>query len=45
MPLPWHHVYKSNIYSFILLYNSSIVDIEHSPNHIALGSPQTHKVI
>ena len=27
-----------------LLYNSSITDIEHSPNYIAFGSPQTHKV-
>ena len=26
------------------LYNSSISDIEHSPNYIALGLPQTHKV-
>ena len=23
----------------------SILDIEHSPYYIALGSPQTHKVI
>ena len=29
----------------LLLYNSSILDIEHSPYYIALGSPQTHKVI
>ena len=29
---------------FLLLYNSSISDIEHSPNYIALSSPQTHKV-
>ena len=29
----------------LLLYNSSILDIEHSPYFIALGSPQTHKVI
>ena len=27
------------------IYNSSILDIEHSPYHIALGSTQTHKVI
>ena len=31
-----------NIYS---LYNSSILDIEHSPYYIALGSPQTNKGI
>ena len=29
----------------LLLYNSSILDIEHSPYHIALASTQTHKVI
>ena len=29
----------------LLLYNSSILDIKHSPYYIALGSPQTHKVI
>ena len=28
-----------------LLYNSSILDIEHSPYYIALGSTQIHKVI
>ena len=28
----------------LLLYNSSIVDIEHSPNYIALGSPQSELV-
>ena len=27
-----------------LLYDSSISDIEHSPNYISLGSPQTTKV-
>ena len=27
-----------------LLYNNSIPDIEHSPNYIALRSPQTHKM-
>ena len=27
------------------LYNSSILDIEHSPYCITIGSPQTHKVI
>ena len=29
----------------LLLYYSSILDIEHSPYYIALGSTQTHKVI
>ena len=29
----------------LLLYNSSILDIEHSPYYIALGSTQTHKVV
>ena len=29
----------------LLLYNGSILDIEHSPYYIALGSPQTHKMI
>ena len=28
-----------------LLYNSSILDIEHSPYHIALVKPITHKEI
>ena len=33
------------IYIYLLsLYNSSITDIEHSPNYIAFGLPQTHKV-
>ena len=30
---------------YLLFYNSSILDIEHSPYYIALGSTQTHKVI
>ena len=36
-----------NIYLFIItiLYNSSILDIEHSPYYIALGSTLTQKVI
>ena len=38
-----HHV-VNKIY-LLLLYNSSILDIEHSPYYIALGSPQTYKVI
>ena len=29
----------------LLLYNSSILDIEHSPYYIALGLLQTHEVI
>ena len=38
--------YINLIYIYLLsLYNSSILDIEHSPYHIALGSPQTHKAI
>ena len=30
---------------YIYIYNSSILDIEHSPYFIALGSTHTHKVI
>ena len=30
-------------YLLLLLYNKSIHDIEHSPNHIALDSPETKK--
>ena len=34
------------IYIYLsLLYNSSILDIEHSPYYIALGSAHTHKMI
>ena len=29
---------------YLLLYNSSITDIEHSPNYTAFGLPQTHQV-
>ena len=29
----------------LLLYNSSVQDIEHSPYYIILGSLQTHKMI
>ena len=29
----------------LLLYNCSILDIEHSPYYIALGSTQAHEVI
>ena len=36
-------VEKGRVY--VVLYNSSILDIEHSPYYIALGSTQTHKVI
>ena len=28
----------------IRLYNSSITDIEHSPNYVAFGLPLTQKV-
>ena len=31
------------LYSLLSLYNNSILDSEHSPCYIALGSPQTHK--
>ena len=47
--MPWKFIY---IYIYVCvcvcvcaLYNSSILDIEHSPYHIALGSPKTHKMI
>ena len=33
------------MFIIIKLYNSSILDIEHSPYYIALGLPQTYKVI
>ena len=39
------YTYLIYIYSLLLLYDSSILDIEHSPYYIALGSPPTHKVI
>ena len=43
--IPWIK-YISLIYIYLLLlYNSSILDIEHSPYYIALGLPQIHKVI
>ena len=32
------------IHIHFLLYNSSIADIEHSPNYTAFGLPQTHQV-
>ena len=32
-------------FSYLLLYKSSILDIEHSPYYIALGSTINHKVI
>ena len=38
------YMYLIYIY-LLLLYNSSILYIEHSPYYIALGSTQTHKVI
>ena len=38
-----------NIYiylnTYLLLYNCTILDIEHSPYYIALGLTQTYKVI
>ena len=37
--------YINLIYIYILLYDSSILDIEHSPYYIALDSTQTHKVV
>ena len=43
------HIYLFIIIIIIIIiiisYNSSILDIEHSPYYIALGSTQTHKVI
>ena len=50
--MPWKFVcdfhgikYINLIYIYLLLLqNSYILDIEHSPNYIALGSSQTHKV-
>ena len=36
---------ESNIYLFFIIIISSILDIEHNPYYIALGSTQTHKVI
>ena len=40
------YIYIVYIYlSLLLLYNSSIIDIEHSPYYIALDSTHTHKVI
>ena len=38
--------HELNIYIYLLLiYNSTILDIEFSPYYIALGSTQTHKLI
>ena len=40
------NIFISNIYLLsLLLYNSSIVNIEHTPYYIVLGSSQTHKGI
>ena len=39
------YIYLIYIYLLLFLFNSSILDIEHSPYYIALGSTQTHKVI
>ena len=35
---------REKISIYLLLHNSSITDIEHSPNHTAFGLPQTHQV-
>ena len=44
--IPWiKYIYSIYTYLLLLLYNSSILDIEHSPYYIALNSTQTHKVI
>ena len=44
--IPWIKcIHLTYIYLLLLLYKSSILDIEHSPYYIALGSTQTHKVI
>ena len=41
---PWiKYIYLIYIH-LLLLYNSSILDIEHYPYYITLGSTQTHKV-
>ena len=39
------YIHLIYIYLLLLFYNSSILDIEHSPFYIALGLTQTHKVI
>ena len=38
-------VYIPSIIIIIIIYISSIQDIEHSPYNIALGSTHTHKFI
>ena len=46
---PWiKYIYTYLIYIYLLsllLYNSSILDIEHSSYYMALGSTHHHKVI
>ena len=42
--LELNNIYLIYIY-LLLLYNSSIVDNEHSPYYIAFGSTHTYKVI
>ena len=42
--LPARYDDDDDIY-LLLLYNSSILDIEHSPYYIAFGSTRTQKVI
>ena len=32
------------IYTYLLLYNSSTTDIRHSPNYTPFGLPQTHQL-
>ena len=44
--IPWiKYIYLIYIYLLLLLYDSSILDIEHSPYYIALGSIHTNKMI
>ena len=44
--MEFHRIKYINLMNiYLLLYNSSTLDIEHSPYYIALGSTQTHKVI
>ena len=43
---PFHGIkYIILIYIYLLLYDSSTLDIDHSPYYIPLGSTQTHEVI
>ena len=38
------YIYELIYIYLLLLYNNFITDIEHSPNYIAFGLPQTHEV-